>query len=30
MTGTAPRRTLTVCVVICVYTCDRWDDSSGR
>ena len=26
MTVTTPGRTLTMCVVICVYTCDRWDD----
>ena len=26
MTGTTPVRTLSVCVVICAYTCDRWDD----
>jgi GT2 family glycosyltransferase len=26
MTVTTPGRNLTVCVVICVYTCDRWDD----
>ena len=26
MTGTTPGRTLTMCVVICVYTFDRWDD----
>ena len=26
MTVTTAGRTLTMCVVICVYTCDRWDD----
>ena len=26
MTGTTPVRTLTMCVVICAYTFDRWDD----
>ena len=26
MTVTTPVRTLSVCVVICAYTCDRWDD----
>jgi glucosyl-dolichyl phosphate glucuronosyltransferase len=26
MTATTSRRTLTMCVVICAYTCDRWDD----
>src|SRR5271165_665182 len=26
MTAATPGRTLTVCVVICAYTFDRWDD----